>query len=915
MTGTLTTGASGSPNNTLEPKALTRSQAIKLTETFNSLDNRTCNPEFLAIKVLMIEDNPGDARLVQEMLLEAGLNKFYLTHVKRLSEALQHLNQAATDVILLDLSLPDEQGLDTLTRTHTRFPNVPIVVLTGLNDEAIAVQAVREGAQDYLVKGQMDGNVLVRAIRYAIERHGLIANLAQHTQELQHRELNFRNIITTNVDGMIIVDHQGIVRFVNPAAEALFGHQAEELVGAPLSIPIVTNEINNEVGIISKHGTTTIAEICVVETQWEGESVYLASLRDITERKQAEEALRQQTERERLVTEMTLRIRQSLDLEEILNTTVTEVQRFLQVDRVFIYRFEPDWSGMIVVESVNLGWPAILGRKTRDSYFEKASSRQAYIEGRVQAIADIYASGLSQCHIDSLTQFLMKANLVVPIVQGETLWGLLVANHCAEPRHWQQFEIDLLKQLATQVAIAIQQSELYQQAHIELTERKRAEAQLVHNALYDALTELPNRTLFMDRLKQACERAKRHQSYLFAVLFLDVDRFKVVNDSLGHVTGDQLLVVISQRLQVCLRPGDTIARLGGDEFTMLLDDIKSANDASLVAERIQRELALPLNLNGHEVFTSASIGIALSGIGHDQPESLLRDADTAMYRAKSLGKARHQLFDTVMHTQALSLLKLETDLRRAVERQELRIHYQPIVALATQRITGFEALVRWQHPERGLVSPAEFIPVAEETGLIIPIGHWVLYEACRQMQAWQEQLSVKQPLAISVNLSVKQFIQQDLIEQIDQILQQTGLDVQNLKLEITESVIMENTESATIMLSQLRALGIQLCMDDFGTGYSSLSYLHRFPINTLKIDRSFISSMSMNSENLEIVRTIIALARNLNLDVTAEGVETAEQLAQLRALQCEYGQGYFFSKPVDSEVAGKLIATQLLISP
>jgi len=447
-----------------------------------------------------------------------------------------------------------------------------------------------------------------------------------------------------------------------------------------------------------------------------------------------------------------------------------------------------------------------------------------------------------------------------------------------------------------------------------ITKRKQLEEQLLHDAFHDQLTGLPNRALFMNRLSQAIQRTKRYRQssgpYLFAVLFLDLDRFKVINDSLGHTVGDQLLRAIACRLETCMRPGDTIARLGGDEFTILLDDIKDASSATHVAERIHKELTLPFNLGGHEVFTTASIGIVLSIEGGATPESLLRNADTAMYRAKVLGKSRYEVFDTEMHTRAVTLLQLETDLRRAIERQEFQIHYQPIVSLETGRIAGFEALVRWQHPQRGLVSPAEFIPLAEETGLIIPIGQWVLREACYQMRTWQMQFPTVPPLLISVNLSVKQFSQQDLVEQIDQILRESGLDARSLKLEITESVIMENVEAATAKLSQLQALDIQLCVDDFGTGYSSLSYLHRFPINALKIDRSFVLNMGIKGEKWEIVRAIAALAQNLSMDMTAEGVEVMEQLAQLKVLKCKHGQGYLFSKPVNSEVAGALIAAR-----
>ena len=441
----------------------------------------------------------------------------------------------------------------------------------------------------------------------------------------------------------------------------------------------------------------------------------------------------------------------------------------------------------------------------------------------------------------------------------------------------------------------------------DITDRKRAEDRLLHDAFHDALTGLPNRALFMDHLKLAIERAKRNTQHMFAVLFLDLDRFKVVNDSLGHITGDQLLVGIARRVETCLRPGDTVARLGGDEFTILLEDIHDPSEATVVAERIKEELTKPFNLNGHEVFTSVSVGIAPSTIGYERPEDMLRDADTAMYRAKSLGKMRHEVFVETMHSSAVSLLQLETDLRRAVERGEFFLQYQPIVSLADGLLQGFEALVRWQHPERGLIPPDKFIPLAEETGLIVTIGQWVLHEACRQVRQWQKQCAGAQALTISVNLSSKQFVQSDLIEQITTILRETELDPRCLKLEITESVVMENIETATEMLKQMRALGVGLSIDDFGTGYSSLSYLHRFPINTLKIDRSFVGQMAENNENTEIVRTIVMLAQNLGMDVVAEGVETTEQLSQLSKLGCKYGQGYFFSKPVIGEAALALI--------
>jgi diguanylate cyclase (GGDEF)-like protein/PAS domain S-box-containing protein len=488
-------------------------------------------------------------------------------------------------------------------------------------------------------------------------------------------------------------------------------------------------------------------------------------------------------------------------------------------------------------------------------------------------------------------------------------------------------------QVATQIVIR------------DITDRKRDQEQLLYDAFHDTLTGLPNRSLFFDRLGQALLRSRQHPNYQFAVLFLDLDRFKAVNDSLGHTSGDKLLIEIARRLNKCLRSSDTVARLGGDEFTILLEYPPELGYAARVAEEIQKQLAEPFDLDGHQVFTTASIGIVHSrGYFPDtsdqnsgcpiysSPEDLLRDADIAMYRAKALGKARHEVFDLTMHERTLSLWQLETELRQAIEPIknddnsadcQFVLNYQPIVSLSTGKITGFEALVRWQHPLKGTISPGQFIPVAEETGLILPLGSWVLRQACRQLRIWQEQLRNKSqhggsqplaPLSISVNLSGKQFSPPNLIEEIDAILQETGCDPGSLKLEITESMIMENVSLATKMLGQLKVRNIKLSIDDFGTGYSSLSYLHRFPLDTLKIDRSFVSRLTGACDSdkepcqpLQIVRAIVVLAHNLGLEVIAEGIETENQLLQLRELQCEKGQGYFFSKPVCRTKATELL--------
>ena len=447
----------------------------------------------------------------------------------------------------------------------------------------------------------------------------------------------------------------------------------------------------------------------------------------------------------------------------------------------------------------------------------------------------------------------------------------------------------------------------------DISEQKAASAQLSHNAFYDALTNLPNRALFLDRLDSTLSRARRDPELTFAVLFLDIDRFKKINDSLGHLAGDQLLIDAAARFEMCLRPGDTVARLGGDEFAVLIDginidDLNDESAISQVASRIQKELERPFILAGKEVFVTVSIGVAPCKGAGQKPDEILGNADSAMYRAKGLGRARHEVFDAAMQRNAIKMLELESDLWHAVERDELRLFYQPIICLENGRIQGFEALVRWQHPQRGLVPPGDFIPLAEEIGLIAPIGWWVLEEACRQAKIWSQCFSPATPHFMAVNFSSKQFSGDDMIQRVAKIIGDSEFDPKWLKFEITESVIMENTESASALLLQLKAMGIQLSMDDFGTGFSSLSYLHRFPLDVLKIDRSFISQMRPGSKNGEIVGTIVALARQLSMDVVAEGVETPAQLEWLRRIDCGCAQGFLMSKPLPPNGIEELLA-------
>ena len=464
----------------------------------------------------------------------------------------------------------------------------------------------------------------------------------------------------------------------------------------------------------------------------------------------------------------------------------------------------------------------------------------------------------------------------------------------------------------------------------DITERKRAESKLEHNALHDGLTDLPNRVLFLRRLQRACDRAAKDAFYKFAVLFVDIDGFKVFNDTMGHQVGDELILNISQRLANCLRFEDTLARvagkrsrdlheadgvlarLGGDEFTILVGSIRDPSDAMRVAKRIQGALAEPFAMQEREVVTSASIGIALSG-PYDRAEDLLRDADIAMFRAKTLGKSRCEFFDEEMHTQAVEQLQLETELRRAVGGQEFLLHYQPIVLLETGQIAGFEALVRWQHPVEGLLCPDRFLSTVERTGLVVPLGKWILHQACQQAQSWESRSVACANLALMVNLSPRQFTSPDLVSDVEGALRETGMDPRRLHLEVTESAAMADPERSKHLLTRLKDLGISISIDDFGTGHSSLSRLRRFPVDVVKIDRSFITHMDSDEEACKIVHLIIDFAHAVNLKVVAEGISVAAHRDHLKSLGCEYGQGYFFSKPVDPDSVERLLATSAVL--
>ena len=451
----------------------------------------------------------------------------------------------------------------------------------------------------------------------------------------------------------------------------------------------------------------------------------------------------------------------------------------------------------------------------------------------------------------------------------------------------------------------------------EINERQRVQQQLVHDALHDTLTGLPNRAFLMERIKFTIAHAKENSGYMYAVLFIDLDRFKVVNDSLGHFVGDLLLVAVSKLLKECVRENDIVARLGGDEFVILLDGIKNIQDATFVGNRIQKRLQSPFELEGHSIFTSASIGIVFNSLEYNSASDLMRDADIAMYRAKDNGKGRYSIFDQAMYNETLKLIELENNLRLALGRHEFMMYYQPIISLKNNNLVGFEALIRWKHPERGFISPTEFIPIAEDTGLILDIGEWLLEEACQQLQKWRQKFAFSplvNSLKMNINLACQQLQEPNFIAKLDRILVETGLDGRFLKLEITESALIEPGGNIQRTLKQIRNRNIKLSIDDFGTGYSSLSYLRRFPIDNLKIDRSFIEQMNFDSENFEIVKLIVTLAKTLGMDTISEGVETLQQLNQLKALGCEFGQGYLFSRPLEPKAVESMLSQYPLLT-
>jgi diguanylate cyclase (GGDEF)-like protein/PAS domain S-box-containing protein len=691
--------------------------------------------------LLLVEDNPGDARLLREMFNEQGSQNTELTHVKCISEAEKHLLTHAVDIIVLDLGLPDAQGVSAVRRTHKAAPHIPLVVLTGLDDEVMAAQALQEGAQDYLIKGEIDARSLLRSLRYAVERK--IAEEALFVEK-ERAQVTLNSI----GDAVICTDISGNITYLNLVAEKMTGWPAQEAAGRPIT------EVFQILDATSRETIPNPMEMAVAQNRTE----------------------------------------------------------HLPPNCVLLRR---DESEIPIEDSVS-----------------PIHDREGQVTGAVIVFSDVSAA------------------------RAMTL-------------------------------------------------------QMVHSAQHDYLTGLPNRMLFNDRVSQAIILAPRHRKKV-AVLFLDLDGFKHINDSLGHPIGDKLLQSVAKRLVDCVRGSDTVSRQGGDEFVVLLSEVEHPEDAAITARRMLQAVAEAHSIDQHDLHVTTSIGLSVFPDDGQDAETLIKNADTAMYQAKENGRQSFQFFKLAMNVRAVERQSIEESLRRALERREFALHYQPKVDLRTGEITGAEALIRWTHPTRGPVSPAQFIPVAEDCGLILPIGQWVLREACKQARTW---LDAGLPLGtIAVNISAMEFRDENFLEGVFAILKDTGLDPKSLELELTESVLMKRAESTASVLQVLRAKGVQVAVDDFGTGYSSLSYLEKFPIDALKIDQSFVRRISTTPGQTTIVTAVISMGRSLKLRVVAEGVETAEELAFLQAHHCDEAQGYYFSRPVLPGQFAKLLKTGIQVA-
>jgi diguanylate cyclase (GGDEF)-like protein/PAS domain S-box-containing protein len=744
-----------------------------------------------------------------------------------------------------------------------------------------------------------------RQIALRIEQSEKIYHSLEESEERTH------SIVSSSMDAIIVANIEGKISCWNEQATAIFGWQQDEALGRSLPELIIPERfrqahhhgyaraiergtagvLNRRVEVVGmrKNGEEFPLELSIISITVAGQIGFSAFIRDISERKRAQEKIEHDFISQRLIA-------------TVLETSLKPVSFTERLELILQQILAMPWlcnqaKGAVFIqkdeETLEMVAQHGMSAETIDTC--SAIKFDECLCGQVARSKEIIYKGcIDDDHLHQFSSMKEHGHYCLPIQSGDQLLGVLniyLDHH--HPRN--EDEISLLATISHTIGGMIQ--------------RHEAEQHLRFNAYHDDLTALPNRMLFLDRLQQRMARLVRNPELPFAVLFLDLDRFKVINDSLGHSVGDLLLIDVAMRLKHCIRPQDTVARLGGDEFTVLLEDVTSEHEVAYITERIYTILRDPFEINGLELFAPCSIGVALGSIHYQQPEEMLRDADIAMYRAKSNSNIHTVFFDEAMHTSAINRLSLETKLLHAVENNELSVYYQPIICAATGMIEGVEALARWPQADGSMISPVEFIPIAEETGLINEIGAWVLHEACRQVREWQTTLPRYSDFYVSVNLSGKQLLQSDLFNLIETILHGTDFSAKNLCLEITESILMDNNETNTSLLKKFRDHGYRFYIDDFGTGYSSLSYLHRFPFDALKIDRSFVNNLDSGGEHIKMVETIISIAHNFNMKVIAEGVETEQQHQQLKQLGCEYLQGFLFSRPLPADEIFELLST------
>jgi len=868
--------------------------------------------------ILVVDDNRQiTSFLTGELLPSLGYQSLEANDGKT---ALELVRTRPVSLMLLDMQLPDLTGLDILRQLSDEDRKIPAILFTAHGSEEIAADAFRLGVQDYLSK-PVDADILNMAISRALAESRLEHEKEFLTNQLKDQVARLKVLARVGQSVTSTLDLDDVLRRIVEAgvhltrAEegflALVDGQTDQLYlravknidqdkTKTMRLPVNDSLIGQVVR--TKHpfrSTSSQGQSLKVST---GFMVYsllhvpLISKDKVLGVLSVDNRLRRQefTESdENLLTSLAGYAGVAIENASLYEQAQQEIRvrvRAEQALRDSEQRYE------LAVRGANDGlWDWNL-RTNQIYYSPRWKAMFGYTENQ---IGNNPSEWLNRIHPEDVERVKLDISAHINGVtsQFENEHRIL---HKDGTYRWV---------LARGLAVRETRGPAYRMAGslTDVTLRKNAEEKLLHDAFHDALTSLPNRALFLDHLNLAVERTKRRKNYHFSVLFLDLDRFKDINDSLGHALGDHLLMAVAETLTKGLRPTDTVARLGGDEFVVLLDDIQDTNTALRVANWIQNQFASPFVINEHEIFITTSIGVVHSTMGYNRPEDVLRDADIAMYYAKSKGKNRYEIFEHAMRDRIMERLALETDLRLALERKELQVSYQPIVSLESGQITGFEALVRWQHPTRGLLSPKEFIPLAEDTGLIIAIDRWVLRQACLQMREWKKEYPHLKPLTVSINLSGKHVAQPDLIEEIERVLNDTGMNPEQLKLEITENAIMEYNQYTAELFTRLQAMGIQIQIDDFGVGYSSLSYISNFPINALKIDQTFVSKMVKDNNQLKIVQAIISLTHRLGVGVIAEGVENTGQLRQLKELNCEYGQGFLISKPLLPDEVAKLL--------